>query len=85
MSIWASIPGEDPVIFDAEYGDNVIPEGWFDVAVSAYGKKVRLVFFDDGFHTQLSLDVTGMQELMRRLRLAYNQIVDKDQRDADPS
>lgn len=71
MSIWRSIPPTtDPIVFDAEDGADLMASGWFDVAVSMYGDRVRIILTDNATTTAISLDAAGIAELHRRVVIA---------------
>ena len=67
MSIWRSVCGEDPVIYDGGYGTEVLADGFMDVAVSCWSERVRIIAEADGDRGCLSLDPDGVRELRRRL------------------
>ncbi len=74
MSVWSSITGEDPTIYDGKYGDEREPDGWIDVAVSTIGKRARIILQDSDGETRISLDPAGLAELHRRIVIARGQI-----------
>lgn len=75
MSIWASICGEDPVIYDSGYGEDIVDDGFLDVAVSCLGGRVRIIATSEGEHG-LSLDKAGLAELHRRIVIARTRLED---------
>lgn len=70
MSIWRSIEGENPVTYDTGNGEIVDNNGWIDVAVSMFGNRVRLIIEDSGGDGRVSVDLTGLDELLRRMNEA---------------
>lgn len=70
MSIWASIPGNDPVVFDAEFGDILMREGWFDVATSVTYNRCRIIIADENGRAAITLDEKALTELHRRITIA---------------
>ena len=74
MSIWASICGNDTAVYDGGYGDETLPEGWWDIAVSCLGKRVRIIVQDDEGQARISLDPEGLAELHRRIVVARNEL-----------
>lgn len=74
MSIWASITGDDPVIYDGGYGDEIEPRGWLDVATSALDGRVRIIIQDRDGEARISLDAAGLAELHRRIVIARGSI-----------
>lgn len=81
MSIWASVHGEDPVIYDAGYGDTTPEDGFLDVAVSCLGDRIRILARSEG-ENGLSLDRDGVLELQRRLAEA---LIDLELCNRDPA
>lgn len=67
MSIWASIPGDDPAFYEDGYDDTVDPEGWMDVAVSAFGDMARIIVRSREGEGMIILDRRGLVELHRRV------------------
>lgn len=74
MSIWASIPGSTPEIYDGDDGTDLEPHGWIDVAVSAYRDRIRIIIRDYTTEARISLDPAGLAELHRRIVIARGQI-----------
>jgi hypothetical protein len=68
VSIWRSVPGPDPVIYDADFGDTIVPDGWIDVAIG--WQTIRLIVRGEHGETRMSLSADGARELERRLRHA---------------
>ena len=77
MSIWASITGDDPVIYDSGYGEDVEPTGFLDVAVSCLGDRVRIIARCDN-DDAISLDPNGLRELHRRIVRARIELARRD-------
>lgn len=77
MSIWASIHGEDPVIYDSGYGEDIEPTGFLDVAVSCLGDRVRIIARCDN-DDAISLDADGLKELHRRIVQARSELERRD-------
>lgn len=75
MSIWSSIPGTDPAIYDGGYGDELEPDGWIDVAVSTMGQRARIILQDADHEVRISLDPAGLAELHRRIVIARGKII----------
>lgn len=80
MSIWGSISGNDTTVYDGGYGDETLPEGWWDIAVSCLDKRVRIIVQDDEVSARISLDPEGLAELHRRIVVARNML----ERDTTP-
>lgn len=74
MSIWASIPGQDPAFYDDGYDDTVDPDGWMDIAVSVIGDKARIIVRDREGEGMIILDPAGLTELHRRIVSAREQM-----------
>lgn len=74
MSIWGSISGNDTTVYDGGYGDETLPEGWWDIAVSCLDKRVRIIVQDDEGSSRISLDPEGLAELHRRIVVARNML-----------
>jgi hypothetical protein len=72
MSVWASIPGDEPTIYDPVEGDRVDPDGWIDVAVSP--DRARIIIEDSGGAGEISLDRYGLAELHRRITIARDRL-----------
>lgn len=70
MSIWRSIEGENPVTYDTSNGEIVDNNGWVDVAVFMFGNRVRLIIEDSGGDGRVSVDLAGLDELLRRMNEA---------------
>ena len=70
MSIWASVTGDDPVIYDGDEGDDIEPLGWLDVATTFTGDRVRIIIRDHAGEARISLDAAGLAELHRRIVIA---------------
>ena len=72
MSIWASIPGEDPPNYEDGYGgDETVEHALLDVAVSVVADRIRIVCEPD---STAILDPAGLAELHRRIVLARDKI-----------
>ena len=67
MSIWRSVRGEEPVVYDGGEGTEVLADAWIDVAVSCWSERVRIIAEADDCRGCLSLDPDGVRELRRRL------------------
>ena len=70
MSVWGSICGDDPTVYDGGYGDEVLPDGWIDIAVSCLDARARIIIQDDEGSARISLDPAGLAELHRRIVIA---------------
>jgi hypothetical protein len=70
VSIWASIPGDDPLIYEGGRADYIEPNGWMDVASSAAGDSARIIIRDSRSEARIALDADGLAELHRRVVLA---------------
>ena len=72
MSIWASIPGEEPPNYeDGLGGDETVRHAFIDVAVSTVADRVRIVCEPD---STAILDPDGLAELHRRIVQARTQL-----------
>lgn len=72
MSVWASIPGEDPPNYeDGHGGDETVEHAFIDVAVSVVADRVRIVCEPD---STAILDPAGLAELHRRIVAARHQL-----------
>lgn len=68
MSIWASIPGDDPVIFDVDGEPD--DSGWMDVAESVLGDGLtRIIVRGVDGEGVIVLDAAGLMELHRRIMM----------------
>jgi hypothetical protein len=74
VSIWASVTGDDPEIYDGDDGTDLEPGGWIDIAVSAYRDRIRIIIRDYATEARISLDPAGLAELHRRIVIARGQI-----------
>ena len=74
LSIWSSVQGLDPVAYDAEYGEEILDDAWVDVALSAFGNRVRILVDGEGGKGALSLDAAGVAELHRRIVVARSRL-----------
>lgn len=74
VSVWASVCGQDPTVYDGGYGDEILPDGWIDVAVSCIDSRVRIIVQDDEGSSCISLDPAGLAELHRRIVIARGQV-----------
>lgn len=74
MSIWSSVTGTDPDIYDGDDGTDLEPHGWLDIAVSAYHDRIRIIIRDHATEARISLDPAGLAELHRRIVMARGQI-----------
>lgn len=79
MSIWVSIPGNDPVVFDDEFGDLPMEAGWFDVATSVPYNRCRIIVEDEHGRAAISLDEKALTELHRRITIARSHVGGADQ------
>lgn len=70
VSIWSSVQGFDPVAYDAGYGEEALDDAWVDVALSAFGNRVRILVEDENGTAAISLDAAGIAELHRRIVVA---------------
>lgn len=77
MSIWSSITGDDPIIYDSGYGEDIEPTGFLDVAVSCIGGRVRIIARSDD-DDAISLDADGLKELHRRIVQARSELERRD-------
>lgn len=68
MSIWASIKGENPPVYDGGYAQDIIEQAWFDVA-TGWGN-IRILIRDEEGSARIGLDLEGARELRRRLNEA---------------
>lgn len=73
MSVWASIPGEDPILYMDGYGDDDQIEGFMDVAVSVVADRVRIIC-ESANEATVVLDPAGLAELHRRIVAARTQM-----------
>ena len=72
MSVWASIPGEDPPNYEDGYGgDETVEHALLDVAVSVVADRIRIVCEPD---STAILDPAGLAELHRRIVLARDKM-----------
>ena len=78
MSIWVSIPGNDPVVFDDEFGDLPMEAGWFDVATSVFYNRCRIIIEDESGRAAISLDEKALTELHRRITIARSHLGSND-------
>jgi hypothetical protein len=69
MSIWSSIPGDDPIVYDSEDGERVESNGSFDIATTL-GQKVRIIIQDNEGSAAICLTPDGLTELHRRITIA---------------
>lgn len=67
MSIWMSIPGDDPLIFEGEEANYLERDGWMDVAVCTAMERARLLICDGESEVRIALDPDGLAELHRRI------------------
>ncbi len=75
MSIWSSIQGEDPPVYEGGEGSHIDPDGWFDVAVSCLGGGyVRILVANRESQADIALDAAGLMELHRRIVIARGQV-----------
>ena len=74
MSVWSSVSGVDPVLYDGVDGNDVVDGGFLDVAVSVVSDRVRIILEGDGEGMCLSLDSVGLRELHRRIAVARDSI-----------
>lgn len=71
MSIWVSIDGDDPPIYEDGYGEDKLTEGWFDVAVSwVSDDRFRIIVANEYQSADIRLDMRGLAELHRRIVVA---------------
>lgn len=78
MSIWSSISGDDPVVFDADYGNDPLDHGWFDVSTSITYNRCRIIIEDESGRAAISLDEKALTELHRRITIARSHLGGKD-------
>jgi hypothetical protein len=74
VSIWSSVNGNDPTIYDGGHGEEEEPNGWLDVAVSCIGGRVRVMIQDRDGEARISLDPSGLAELHRRIVIARQRL-----------
>lgn len=74
MSVWASIPGDDPAFYDDIHDDTLDPDGWMDVAVSVIGDMSRIIVRDAQGEGMIILDRYGLAELHRRITIARDRL-----------
>ena len=67
MSIWSSIPGEDPVFYESVYGEEEDPNGWLDVATCSWVSLARIIVRSSEGEGAIVLDPAGLAELHRRI------------------
>ena len=68
MSVWASVSGDEPAIFDVDCEPD--PSGWFDVAENVLGNGMTRIIVEgvDGKGV-IVLDRAGLVELHRRIMM----------------
>ena len=72
MSVWASIPGDDPPNYEDGYGGTeTVEHALIDVAVSCVADRIRIVCEPD---STAILDPDGLAELHRRIVIARDQL-----------
>lgn len=67
MSIWASIPGKDPVFYETIYGETEDPNGWMDVATCEWVSLARIIVRSSDGEGVIVVDPAGLTELHRRI------------------
>lgn len=71
MSIWISVEGKNPSMYEDGYGEDAVVEGWFDVAVSCVSDdRFRIIIQDEYQSADIVLDAHGLAELHRRIVVA---------------
>lgn len=78
MSVWASISGEDPKLYEDGYGDDDVIDGFLDVAVSCVADRIRIICESANDGTVV-LDPDGLVELHRRIVQARIQLARREQ------